>query len=1254
VIVSFPSANTQNSKVSALIPDLDERKAALDITTSCIVEAPAGSGKTGLLIQRYLKLLAEVDSPDEVLAITFTTKATAEMVERVTRALQNASAEPEPADAFQQLTWSLAKAVLERNQQRGWRLLERPQQFNIRTIDSLCAQIVRSVPVTSGETAASQPVNDARPLYQRAAHAVMMRFGSGDDVLNQAVHTVLMHRDGDLAFCERVLAEMLATRDQWGSLIPLGERLTEEHLENITLPRLNASLQRTIRKTFEDAREGFDDDVLADICRIAERHAFEPGYKDEPNPYTVFAGKQQIPECHEDDLQLWLALARLLLTAEDFRSGFNTNHVGVALEKKDRERLKEIIGEIRSKELYERLHGVRSFREVEYPQDQWRVTKALFRLLEHALIELKILFAQEEVCDFTEVALAARAALNAHEGNTQELLGTRLKHLLVDEMQDTSAGQYELLEQLTAAWDGSSQTVFLVGDPKQSIYLFRQARVDRFQQCMQQARLGDIPLQILALTTNFRSGSRIVSQFNETFRAIFPQDHPGDGDVVFQDATAANPEREGEGMAWRIEAVPTIADGTENRRNRRIAVRKEARATVELLKTAWKVWKAEKQLRMERGESKAFPFRAAVLTRARTHVIEIATELEEAGLPYRAVDLKPLAEQQEVLDLVSITRALHNPADRMAWLAVLRAPWCGIKLAHLHLLAAGDDATQAKQSLRMRMRERAMQLPDDAQKRVLRTFDVMDNALLHTGAESFANRVERTWRSLGGNLYLSSEAQENVAEYLRVLDAMEAKGEALTLASLKRRLDRLFARPAHAADAVDIMTIHRAKGLEWDTVIVPGLHRMPSRDAYSALEWLELPTRGEDGSGDVLLAPLPGKGGEPGELLNFIRSRKRARSYAEIKRLLYVAITRARTSLTLFASPELSQKGNVITRAGTLLQAAWPAAEEHTVIPIQPEQVDEADAFSESSAETTSVLQVAAVAEIIPFPVPAALEKPPVRLPDFERLPDAVDPLALLRAQRPTTTEAPQSFSRPAGTFGARGVGNAIHAFVERLSCEIERHIQAGESAHEAIDSFASLIGQWQPAIRTTLRAANLPPSVIERASDTVVRALHGMLASEEGRWILMPHRAATEEAAWRMGDAGEEIHVRLDRSFFAGANPMEPGDATFWIIDFKTGNRTGPNETEADKEKFLREERAKYEAQLNTYASVRRRSLPNGTPIRLGLFYPLMSRLLAWDYNEDAQHTASEIETSTPANTVSETQNANPEDTNRQFNLFG
>src|SRR5271170_122240 len=131
------------------LPDAAVRETALDPSRSFIVAAPAGSGKTELLIQRYLRLLATVDRPESVVAMTFTRKAAAEMKQRIVNALAAAQRGEEVGHQNEQRTRVLALDVLERDALKGWGLLEDPAVLQIQTIDSLCAMLTREMPLLS-------------------------------------------------------------------------------------------------------------------------------------------------------------------------------------------------------------------------------------------------------------------------------------------------------------------------------------------------------------------------------------------------------------------------------------------------------------------------------------------------------------------------------------------------------------------------------------------------------------------------------------------------------------------------------------------------------------------------------------------------------------------------------------------------------------------------------------------------------------------------------------------------------------------------------------------------------------------------------------------------------------------------------------------------------------------------------------------------------------------------------------------------
>ena len=333
-VLRFPSS------LAAAPPDADARRQALDIRRSFIVEAPAGSGKTGLLIQRLLKLLADpsVEQPEQVLAITFTNKATAEMRDRVLAhlaaaahaidpsqsaaesavldQLAAASSEPPPAEnVFQAETQELAQAVLAHDRQLGWELLDHPHRLNIRTIDSVCAEIARTLPVLSGSGGRLTPADDAEPLHREAARRTLLLLGSGNIAFDQALRDLLLHRDGNLAECESLLANMLSLRDQWGDLIPLTPtQLDEAWLDTNVLPRLELALDHAIQAVLTPLAQAFPADLLAQLTTLAADLAHAAPYDPQvPSPIALCTNLRTPPKPIAAALDHWLALIHLLI-----------------------------------------------------------------------------------------------------------------------------------------------------------------------------------------------------------------------------------------------------------------------------------------------------------------------------------------------------------------------------------------------------------------------------------------------------------------------------------------------------------------------------------------------------------------------------------------------------------------------------------------------------------------------------------------------------------------------------------------------------------------------------------------------------------------------------------------------------------------------------------------------------------------------------------------------------------------------------
>ncbi|WP_304985304.1 UvrD-helicase domain-containing protein [Coxiella-like endosymbiont] len=188
------------------------RQQALNPTQSYIVQAPAGSGKTELLIQRFLKLLSTGCTPEEIVAITFTRKAAIEMRERILKSLNEAKNQPRPKDDYKALTWKLAKNVLERNKLFHWQLEINANRLRILTIDALAHQICLQMPILTGFGAlpAIREGDAIEVFYRSAIEKLLM-----SDDYTKILEPLLLHLDNKADLLEKLLIKMLSHREQW-------------------------------------------------------------------------------------------------------------------------------------------------------------------------------------------------------------------------------------------------------------------------------------------------------------------------------------------------------------------------------------------------------------------------------------------------------------------------------------------------------------------------------------------------------------------------------------------------------------------------------------------------------------------------------------------------------------------------------------------------------------------------------------------------------------------------------------------------------------------------------------------------------------------------------------------------------------------------------------------------------------------------------------------------------------------------------
>lgn len=1185
--------------------DTAARIAACDVEQSWIVEAPAGSGKTELLMQRFLRLLARVEQPEQVLAITFTRKAAAEMRDRILESLRNAQQDVTATAAHALRTREFAQQALENDSRRGWNLIAQPQRLNIRTIDSLCAAITARLPVLSRLGAEMRPVENTTDLYRQAARQTLEEMGGEDPRLRDAARTLLLHFDNKLERAIATLSAMLASRDQWGRVLPIDRNVSDDELEHILEENFEKALGQAITATLQKSVTVFSEPFWEQVFALGHHAAQNLEHSEYNNCFQPLLESPAVPERTAEFLSAWQAVTGLLVTQEGCwrKSGGVNKRIGFLSRTPEKSRLEILLNSLQEDDApLDALRQLKCLPDATYNPQQRQVLHAIFLLLRRAVAYLKIIFAQTGETDFVEIALAAKEALTSGAGNLADVFGTAIQHLLVDEMQDTSITQFELFSRLVESWDGHSQTVFLVGDPKQSIYRFRNVEVKLFDRARREG-LGGIHLQPLQLSSNFRSHQSLVNETNAIFSQIFESGSASDG-ISFTPAEAAHCEAETQRIFWHPSVISAPAKNDDAALNETILPDTEKLRTLE----ARAVCDAIESYRSHMAPGKN-ALSIAVLVRARPHIHSILAEMRQRGIPYRAVEMDTLGDRQALLDLLTIARCLLHPADRIAWLAALRAPWCGLTLVDLHALCGKDDPSHNSKTVLELFRENREQLNPDGQQRAARTLEILEAALNATARERFSLLVERTWRTLGGPECIPFAETASVTDFFRMVDCIEQAGS-LTTRTLQQEMKNLHASPAAGGEApVEVLTLFKAKGLEWDVVLMPGLHRRPANDTARLLEWMEQIEDPEIPSEDfdsILLAPIKHAADEEESISKWIRSLRAERDRAEQKRLFYVGCTRARQALHLFGQATIAHTGELNSPyKNSLLHTAWPVAEgifkKHATQLQAPATAQIIEIPFPADAAGTVVESLAAAAA-----VPSA---PMVRLSNFQRIPSnwqpAIPKEEILRAT--TVAEANEdatAFQRPQGSWRARAFGTVLHAFLNPLAELLRRN--SGPVTVSALQPFAR-------PVTLQLRREGFSAAEAENESKRILQSLLQTANDATGRWILTAASFETGSAA------GFEVpltsihknglrSVRIDRMFLANGSPPQTGDQFLWIVDFKTAS-CGPSQIET----FLSEEQALYAPQLEEYGRAVDAAFPSHPPIRLGLYYPVLQQFRWW-----------------------------------------
>ncbi|WP_348261724.1 UvrD-helicase domain-containing protein [Telmatobacter sp. DSM 110680] len=1213
------------SLVPSAPPDQAQRISALDPQRSILVQAPAGSGKTDLLTRRFLRLLTEVDDPIQIVAITFTRAAAAEMRHRILSELEKAAGRATSDQVHDEFSMeSLADRALARSHSFGWQLLDLTSQLRISTIDSFCRELAIQQPIYSGVGNNLQINERPTDLYRRAARLTLNKLGdSHQPELSDSIRDLLLWRDNGWKELEELLVKMLAQRDRWMHKFVLSQE-----------PDWN-EIREWLERPFGNA-------VRSSIATLTQLLNQVPGACDEALELAQFACEHGRGELHrelaelaefpygpyDDSIDLenarsaYLCLANLLLTKDgefrqqiDIRLGFPKENLDEKL------RLQDLIAQLAAVPgLEKQLAGIAKLPPARYSDEDWQIVRASFTLLRHAAGELKAVFAEAGAVDFVEVAQIARQVLldeDRYPTDTALAAADNIRHLLVDEFQDTSRRQHEFISALILAWpERTGRTLFVVGDPMQSIYSFRDAEAELF------GRVKDVgfefsdeesfPVDPLRLTANFRTDPQLVFSTNDAFEKVFGE--PDGSGIEFAKAEPARSSSAGNKKRFELhlQFIPQVKTGSANdpesiRAREEIKVQRETARTSQVAELIALIRSHLDRVDAARIAGKKY--RIAVLGRARTALAPIAAALREEQIPFRAVELENLKDQPEILDATALAHALFNPQDRVAWLGVLRAPWCGLSLAELHTIAGTDDALRPTAPIPELLRDRLDLLPTASRKaaeRVLNAFAFMPKLRNSLPTASTGTLVQRIWHLIGGDQCVNASGRANLELFWKLLDDLPSGEQDLTGPALDAALEDFCALPDPTTSSecgVQLMTIHKSKGLEFEIVIVPDLHARNGSSKSDLLSWFERGIAEPNESGDLtefLVAPLQFKGEERGKAKTWVDNIRRQRELQETRRILYVAATRAREELHIFAQPTYKSENGVLTLLeprNSLLATAWPA--------LADEILDSFDewmhAHQGSGADVgLTVQQLAASGEsnLIVMPSPA---QPTIirRLPEDFHHSDSINTMTA-SAESVIGLGDNNLYQRHEGGLFSRALGNAVHKLLDdlaRLCTNLDWH-----EARNALENF-------RPRISASVRSVGLSASQAHEITSKAYECALNASQDPYGQWILSQHSEAASESSWAGIVSGDLRLVRVDRLFRAGLEPLLPGDGALWIIDYKTAHTDN-----LDPTLVLPGFRATFAPQLKIYADVLRNLHGTDLPLRAGLYYPRMSLFDWWE----------------------------------------
>ena len=821
--------------------DAAARAFACDPANNVVLEASAGTGKTSVLVSRYVNLLMRGVDPANILAITFTRKAAAEMRDRIVRQLRQAAAQ----SLFDRERWAAIR--------------DRLPEIQISTIDAFCLSLLREFPLEA----------DLDPGFGMADETEVPRLVDQSLDTSLAIFVALAKREPDFAL---VLAQLGLNRTREGLAYLLQRRLVAWDVLDRFLARGPADLTAEIVCVRAI-------DALVDL---ASRSRWEQFLADGPvhHPrYQLLAQDLRHPDAllTRDPAAIRGIVNRIaahfltkegrLRTTDRIHPYKNDDYASPDARKRHCAEVSRLAPQV------ERI--VRS-----YGRDLNVVlARGIRRMFEIALAKYRQALNERSLLDFSDVLQRAVELLERMDEFAQSRyrLEGRYHHVLVDEFQDTSRKQWQLISLLVRAWGeglgvATQPSIFIVGDRKQSIYRFRDADVSVLQEAG-------------VFIDGLRPESSVRRSIARSFRAVpellaFVNDLFGE---MGRDASRPDDFKYDSSDRFPHALVPNDARGCGTRSALGICVGPDSETCAAAVAgEIARILKDDSVRDPQTGVTRrATPGDIAILFRSRASHREFQAAIEACGIPAYVYKGLGFFDADEIKDLSALIRYLANPSSDLRAAAFLRSRFIRLSDPALAQLAPRlADALTAEHPPHV-----ISTLPDDDRAALELARRFVPQWIAKVDRIPPADLIEAVLPEcayayeLGGVRHV--QAWENVKKMRGLMRRIQNRGYA-TLTRIADHLDSLTAGDEsnaviEALDAVNLMTVHASKGLEFPIVFVVNLAKGASG----------FPKPVRVAGDEVAVGPFASEMDE----------QERAREREETKRLLYVALTRARDRL---------------------------------------------------------------------------------------------------------------------------------------------------------------------------------------------------------------------------------------------------------------------------------------------------------------------------------------------------------------------